>query len=200
MDSSAYSALIRELQPEVAADPCFLPYCFVKEAIAESTEKWRALHRFLHEQIQAFKMSDSQGRVPSALCDEELGHSLLAAHQFMAHTIASDKNPSPAINKSKALLEYFLDRHLSKDSIFVFAERPLDLAMLVCTLEGLLHGGASPAKQEGRIKSLAHAFFLELRKNIHKATPIERAAIVAYIWGAWLFARKTEGIRDQKRA
>jgi hypothetical protein len=198
MDSSAYKVLIESLQSSVAADPSFLPYSFVKQPVSQTKEAWLALTQFLNEQITGTLTLGTDNRIPTLFKNPEWGSSLIAAHQTIINQIRSGAadQESPA-QTAKGIPDYFCADQTPEREIFIAGCQPLDQVMLVALLEGFLFCGVCPHKQEGKIKSAAHALFAELKKSLYKATPEALSAITAYLWGAWLCAQKTEGILDK---
>ena len=68
-----------------------------------------------------------------------------------------------------------------------------DLAMYCFLLEGLLDAGWCPDWCEAIAKRSARSYFVALKKGLHGPGRTAPETILCYMWGAWLFAQRTEG-------
>jgi len=73
-------------------------------------------------------------------------------------------------------------------------------ASMYCFLiEGMIYACWCPNASEGVAKRSAHTCFLALRKSMHKLAADEHAAVLGYLWSAWILSQKTEGIHDSTK-
>jgi hypothetical protein len=198
MDASLYKYLIEELRGVPDKSYSFLPLLFVKAAVNVSDEAFESCKSFLKE-IVLHHQHDPALELPHLLAvkDNFFASLFIRAHEAFIDILNGAPAPSHEFRHDGTMLLKFLVYCGNKGVPQSFYEHDvLECAMICFTIEALLHCGWCPDSFDGIAKRAAHEYFVCMKKELHHATTKGSATVLGYLWGAWLFAQKTEGIRD----
>jgi hypothetical protein len=201
MDSTVYKYLIRELQSERKAGFDLLPLHFVASPplpiVDSGCDAFASLRSFLKG------LTDSTQTVPSGMPlvvspEKDYFHFLfLSAHIALADILSGADPVIHQFRQNGMQLVKFLTFCANDDTSRIVPKSDIaSLAMLCFLSEGMMYAGWCPNAFEARAKRAAHSYFIVLKKSLHRAQAGSLAAVLGYLWGAWLLAQKTEGIRD----
>jgi hypothetical protein len=198
MDRGVYKYLIEKLRPEIGADAGSLPLHFVRSGVEATPEAFESLEFFIRTVIPG---GDNQQNIEVPLlhaaggsffsCLFRHAHTALADFLHEGSTSSSQNFRSNGIQLTRFLTFCARD----EGALFLRQPDPVDCAMLCFLTEGMMHAGWCQNAFEGVGKLAAHSYFLNTRKSLFRAVPRDFGVVCAYLWGAWLLARKTEGIR-----
>ena len=197
MDSSLYKYFIEELQN--APDNNFrnLPIFFVKSVPYTSKEAFYSCKSFLIDMVS--KIPENPGILPQILLEKNNFFSSLftQSHKAFIDILSSESAQTHEFHHDGTQLLKFLVYCGNKgipDSFY--AHDALECAMICFSIEALLYCGWCPDSFDGVAKRAAHEYFVSLKKEMHHVNIRSTGTVLGYLWGAWLFAQKTEGIRD----
>jgi hypothetical protein len=197
MDSSAYRYFIRELQEQPDDGFSFLPLHFTESQVVLDPESFSSLQFFLNSVICAGGTGNA-ALLPEILAEPRnfFASLFMQAHKALLDMLTGIAPQSHPFRYNGAQLAKFLSFCANKDAMAIMA--PTDAcgrAMFCFLLEGLIHAGWSPDAFEGTVKRAAHSYFASLKKMLHHMQTGQNAAVLGYLWGAWLLAQKTDCIR-----
>lgn len=198
MDSSAYRYFIRELQEQPDEGFSLLPQHFTKSPVVLNPDSFSSLQFFLNSIICAGD-TDRAALPPEILLQPRnfFGNLFIEAHKALLDVLTGIAPQSHPFRHNGAQLAKFLSFCANNVHIAIMA--PTDVcgrAMLCFLLEALLHAGWCPEVFNGTAKRAAHSYFVSFKKTIHHTKTGQNATAFGYLWGAWLLAQKTEGLRD----
>jgi hypothetical protein len=200
MDSSVYKYLIEKLQFGTLAASEHLSLYFAKHPVDSASEAFKSLVFFLGNLTSGKKASDSV--LPELLlCENSFFRTLfLASHHALADVVSGQSAETHEFRTNGVQLVRFLTFCVRDDGpLFIQHPGPEDCAMLCFLTEGLMHAGWCPNACEREAKRAAHAYFIELKKSLHRAKPEAAGTILGYLWCSWLLAQKTEGIKSENQ-
>jgi hypothetical protein len=197
MDSSAYKAFIQELQNRTPADYGELPIPFVKEPMAFTLKSMESCVCFLD--LVLLRRSAMALDIPAILLSDNNPFSQVFSEAHVAISeIAHGSDPDAHSFRNNGrqlvrLLSFCAQGHIAQSSSGI---EIVEAAMFCFLLEGLTNAGWCPNAYEGTAKRAAHAWFLAVRKSMHRCPSSSVPAILGYLCCAWILAQKTEGILD----
>jgi hypothetical protein len=194
MDSSAYKTFLAEFGSSERSSWKQIPVHFSLCAPSLCPEAFLALKLFLSD-IAGYSDTPCPFKLPRCLGDPRIGIDgklLSAMHakilEFIEAGVESEESRRSGMELYRQIVS--LNENAITDS--------LDMAMAVFMLEALMHAGWCSSRTENSGKQAAHALFDRLRKSLFRVEQQALPTIYCYLWGAWLLAQKTEGIRDKK--
>ncbi|MBD3421684.1 MAG: hypothetical protein GF398_16330 [Chitinivibrionales bacterium] len=195
MDSRAYAAGITELRNNLQVRTDTVPFVFAARDIAVSDEAWQAALLF----FTIVSSAEQDHRLRIRHYNNPLCRALNQVHGAIRRALEAKAHDAQSVSLLSKLLTGVLVNaiHPARPTLIPDPD-PLSHAVLCCLLEALMHFGWCPNATENVVKRAAHASFAHLRKSLFHAEADERALILSYLWCAWLFAQKTEGIREAK--
>jgi hypothetical protein len=198
MDSSVYRYFIRELQEQPHDGFSLLPLHFARSQVVLDPESFSSLHLFLKSVICAAGTS-SAALLPEIFAEPRIffGSLFIEAHKALLDVLTGIEPQSHPFRYNGAHLARFLSFCATNNQMAIMA--PTDAcgrAMLCFLMEGLIHAGWCPNAFEGIAKRAAHSYFVSMKKTLRHMQTGQKAAVLGYLWGAWLLAQKTDGIRD----
>jgi hypothetical protein len=198
MDASLYKYFIEELQGEADKSYSDLPVLIAKSAPSVSDEAFGACAAFLKE-IVVNHTHNPALELPHLLTirDNFFASLFTHAHEAFVDVLNGESSLTHEFHHDGTQLLKFLVYCGNKGIPQSFyANDPLECAMICFIIEALLHCGWCPDSFDGIAKRAAHEYFVCLKKEMHHVKINGSATILGYLWSAWLFAQKTEGIRD----
>jgi hypothetical protein len=222
MDSSVYKYLIESLLsgPDIRIDslPVLFAHCareagprFCQGPSASGCntrlpklndrEALPSLGLFL-ENLTGSERLRSPGIPEILLRDDSFFCSLfLSAHKALADVLSGFDPLSHAFRANGIQLARFLAFCVHDDKpLFVAENDSISCAMFCFLTEGMMFAGWCPNAFEGEAKRAAHSYFIALKKSLHHSSALHTGVIIGYLWGAWLLAQKTEGIKSSAPA
>jgi hypothetical protein len=199
MDSSAYRYFIIELQQQADNSFVHLPLHFVKSGVGLNQDSFSSLQLFLQSVICAGG-SGNAALLPAMLAEPRdfFANLFVEAQRALLDVVCGADPSSHPFRHNGAVLARFLSYcENDGDAAITALTDTSGRAMLCFLLEGLMHAGWCPNAFEGTAKRSAHSYFVSLKKTLHFMQPGQNAIVLGYLWGAWLLAQKTEGIRDE---
>lgn len=203
MDSSAYKHLIGSLQADRSLLSTDLPSVMALQQPTLTHVCKQALAGFL--ELVLPKDEDENATQPSLPCPHLLsrpesnffaGLLALAHRELRTHLQPGCEGPRN-YRRNGAELVRFLCHTVDPQWVSPIRDEDVTgLAMCCFLLEACMHMGWCPNAFEGRAKRAAHILFAHTRKSLHHLRDREFSVVLGYLWGAWLYAQKTEGIRD----
>jgi hypothetical protein len=201
MDSTVYKYLIGELQSERDAGFDLLPLHIVVSPPPPNATSGRDAFASLVSFLNG--LTDSTQTVKSGMPlffssgKNFFRFLFLTAHIALADILSGADPVIHLFRPSGMQLVKFLTFCAHDDTSRIVPESDVaSLAMLCFLTEGMMYAGWCPNAFEARAKRAAHSYFIILKKSLHHAQAQSLATVLGYLWGAWLLAQKTEGIRD----
>jgi hypothetical protein len=198
MDSSAYRYFIIELQQQSDDSFSLLPQFFLKFPVTLKPESFSSLQLFINS-VFSHGGPENAELLPdffSKRCNFFAGL-FFKAHKALLDVLTGTDPQSHQFQDNGADLARFLAFCASSgDSGIISPADTIGMAMFCFLLEGLLYAGWCPDVFKGTAKRAAHSYFVFLKKTIHHLQTGHNAAVLGYMWGAWLLSQKTEDIRD----
>jgi len=197
MDSTAYKYFIEELRQNYSDDFKILPLYFVKSPIFCSEEAFSSLKQFIETIIILSK--ECSDFVPKILLipDSFWSNILLMAHKSIIDLLDNQPPFSHAFKVNGINLSRLISLCTQCKSNAISSYDDIEAIAMQCfLLEAFMYAGWCPNAFEQTAKFSSHVLFNTLKKMFHYLKINKKATILGYIWGAWLFAQKTEGIRD----
>jgi hypothetical protein len=197
MDSSLYKYFIEELQKDPNNNFNKLPILFVKSAPCVISEAFDACKSFLSDMVA--KIPEDIHFLPQLLSKKDNFFSSLftQSHKAFIDILSGGPAQTHEFRHDGTQLLKFLVYCGNKgipESFYV--HDTLECAMICFTIEALLYCGWCPDSFDGVAKRAAHEYFVCLKKEMHHVNIQSTATVLGYLWCAWVFAQKTEGIRD----
>jgi hypothetical protein len=201
MDSSVYKYLIEKIlsDPDIRFDS--LPEYFTRSPSTHDRDAMQSLGLFLKNLIGP-GLFWTPGKPEILVPDDSFFHSLfLSAHESL-FDVLSGAEPSvhPFRSNGTQLVRFLAFCACDDQALFVQDTDASSCAMFCFLSEGMMHCGWCPNTFEGKAKRAAHSYFIVLKKSLHHANAESLPAVLGYLWGAWLLARKTEGIQTSPSA
>jgi hypothetical protein len=197
MDSSIYTYLIEDLRSRQDQSFAALPHHFITSPVGLTPESIPSLQLFIKSMITDAPQSSDNNPLLLSFPKNFFSNLFLDAHQALLDVISGAAPASHPYRHNGTQLTRFLSLCVYHDTPDFI--RPADMpcqAMFCFLLEGLMCAGWCPNAFEGTAKRSAHSWLVILKKNLHFRQTGPLAPILGYLWGAWLLAQKTEGIRD----
>jgi hypothetical protein len=201
MDSTVYKYLIGELQSE--RDPGFdqLPLHFVVSPPPPNAtsvgDAFASLVSFLNGLTDSAQTVKSG--MPMFVSPEKnfFRFLFLSAHIALSDVLSGADPVIHPFRPSGMQLVKLLTFCAQDDTSRIVPESDVASHTMLCFLtEGMMYAGWCPNAFEAQAKRAAHSYFINLKKSLHHAHAQSVATVLGYLWGAWLLAQKTEGIRD----
>ena len=198
MDSSLYKYFIEKLQGKPDKSYSDLPVLFIKSAPSVSDEAFGACAAFLKEIIINHTHNPAL-ELPNLLAikDNFFASLFIRAHKAFVDVLSGEPAQAHEFRHDGTQLLKFLVYCGNKGiPEYFYTHDAMECAMICFTIEALLHCGWCPDSFDGVAKRAAHEYFVCLKKEMHHVNIKGTAIVLGYLWSAWLFAQKTEGIRD----
>jgi len=205
MDSTVYKYLLDELRTGQKKDASatflpnsgfnLLPIYFLRSPLQVSQESFLNLNSFLKSIIEQH-LSFSPVYSHFLFKNNNFFFLFFNAHKALLEILNGAETATHPFRSNGIQLLKFLT-YCSKNGIPAdfFNDDPFFPAMISFILEGMMFCGWCPDSFEGASKRAAHEYCVTLKKSLHHNNNNDLGAILGYMWGAWLFAQKTEGIR-----
>jgi hypothetical protein len=200
MDSTAYRYCTNELHDSLREER-WIPLPFAKREMSADTEAYRALAQFigrlLHDnRLPSCPPAHIHPPGPSAGPVSEL---VKLVHEAIVRELEQpDTAPAAATRRRGTELFRLLVQAAHPRRATLFAGEDAAASAMGCfLLEACMHCGWCPNGHEPYGKRAAHLYFVRCRKSLGATGRSRTAMAFCYIRGAWLMARKTEGIRDR---
>ena len=198
MDSTAYKYLILDIQRTPAQSLSALPLVLARSQVCHSKESLAGVKQFLGA-AAGNSTQDYRVRLPAilGLAHNAFASLFLEAHKALLEVLdGADPSMHPFRHSGSTLMR-LLCFYAQNDLAATGLSTDVAAASMYCFLiEGMIHAGWCPNASEVVAKRSAHTCFLALRKSMHKLAADEHAAVLGYLWSAWILSQKTEGIHD----
>lgn len=195
MDSTAYKYLIQDLQKEKNQSFSALPASFVQGKVCLTECTIVDCLRFLAMVSGAPETTTMPHPAILDIHDNAFSSLFRLAHGAVIE-VMSGKNPGTHQFRSAGrevcrLLCFCVQNDKAID---VFSHDVAAAAMDCFLLEAMLNAGWCDESAMKMTKRSAHAFFIVCRKSLYRLEPYLFGTALGYLWCAWVFAQKTEGI------
>jgi hypothetical protein len=197
MDSSLYKYFIEELQNAPDNNFSNLPIFFVKSVPYTSKEAFDSCKSFLIDMVS--KIPENPDILPQLFLKKDNFFSSLFIHchkAFIDILSGESAQTHEFRHDGTQLLKFLVYCGYKGIPESFFVHDASECAMICFIIEALLHCGWCPDSFDGVAKRAAHEYFVCLKKEMHHVDIENTATVLGYLWCAWVFSQKTEGIRD----
>jgi hypothetical protein len=200
MDARAYAGFIDEIRTQIRSSSLPVPFHFVSSDVRLCSEAFAAFADFAG-QMTATEGDNAELCVPAVLraSGRNLFGELLAdLHTAIGVAIADPASISDTRRRNiTELCRILVDCACPQRTWVGDDDEAVLPALVTFAMEACMHFGWCPSALEDRGKRAAHLSFALMKKALVTADTPVRATAFCYVWGAWLFAQKTEGVKDR---
>ena len=199
MDRSIYKYFVEELLLDPDSSYADLPVAVIQSPWNEHGDTYQNLVFFLENIFQKIENpSLSAVNIPSILTipNNTLSEILKNCHVALVEILAGtdSKNHHYRCNGIQ-LLKFLTYCGYNGIDPALLGDDCLSMSMFCFLIEGLLFCGWCPDSFDGFAKRSAHEYCITLKKAMSQTTKSSKGTILGYLWGDWVLAEKTEGIR-----